>query len=1491
MIRHSLLRYFLIVFLLMPVLGAKAQQLTRFSGDSTKFIGELNQLFSTLSDADRKIVDQEMTVFVQNWNSEKFDVGKKKIIYDIASQMLKKKIRPFPDGYNYLKGLDAFISTGQPDNLFYSWSDIIRKLVEAKNTRNVVFFIEQTGRLFKDHLIYQSSSTSWKTTTSGYSFSYDTVPVITFQTADLICFSNRDSLTIYNTQGTYYPLTTRWIGKGGRVDWRRAGLDPQQVYAQLGNYEIQMKFSKYSADSAALFNTKFFSSSLIGKLSDNVQADMTEDRASYPRFSSYESYLGIPGIFQNVDYYGGFSMEGTRVIGFGDKDRDAEVVFKKDGREFVTARSKIFVIRPDRINAQTASVTIRHEEDSIYHSGLQLKYIDALKELDMNKDDRISVISPWFDSYHDIEIYCEALSWKTNQNVLSFGAMPGPETEGKAVFESDNYYSFDRYERLRGIDEFNPLNVIKNFLTKKKSNEFTLDEITKYMRMPADQVEGLMLLLSARGFLIYDSEDKQGVAKDKLTHYVDSRNNKADYDILCFNSSVTGKSNAVLDLENFNLKILGVESVLLSDSQQVYIYPRGGEIVMQKDRNFSFSGKVEAGLFDFYTTGCSFDYGNFKLGMPAIDAMEFYTRGNKKDPKTGDYPLVKVKSQLNDLYGEMLIDAPDNKSGRHELEEYPVFINKDTARVNWDKPEVYGGVYQKERFYFEVLPFTLRSLDKMYPDSLRFDGVLTSAGIFPEIREPLKIRPDYSLGFEKTTSSGGLPVYAGKGTFISEIDLSNEGLKGDGQLRYLTSLSASDQFLFFPDSMKAVARSFANAEQVAPVEFPAVQADSVLEFWAPFRDSLSIATTRHNMKMFRDQSTFSGLVTLTPDGMKGDGTIKIRDAEMDSRGFNFKQHSFDALIANFRIKAVDLSTLSISTRNYRTHFDFDLRRGEFKSNLGISKIEFPANQYICSMDRFDWMIDNEEIMLMNESNQQGTNEGKSLSDMIDMAYTGSEFISVNPKQDSLRFFALRARYNLKANVINAEEVRVIKVADAAIFPDSGKVRILKEAKMEQLHDAVLIANTTTRYHQFYKVDASVSSRNKYDARGYYDYIDLAGQRQQIFFSRITTDTAGVTFAKGSVSDSMQFRLCPQIAFEGDILLNAPEKLLTFDGGFRPLTDCQPLQPQYVRFTAPVDPSHVLVPVDPKPKNTMRESLTAGLMMSNTQGKIYPLFFGNRNSFSDSVMISASGAMDFKEGASEFRIAPRDTANGLPAGNHSLSLNTYSCLLSGSGPVYTGMNSGNMKMETWGTINHYLIPDSTSMRVAIALDFPFNDEALEKFRQQLKAVNLSGVTLLSTPYSVAMNDLAKKQDLNNLKMEIEQFGRFRKFPDELKRTLFLSDVQMSWDTVRKAWVSFGPIGIGSAGDQLIPLYVEGKIEFVKKRNGDEFTIYLKLSENDYFFFNYRNNIFQTISSNVDYNNLIIQAQQDGKEQKRVDKLAKGFRYTISTERKKRDFLRD
>lgn len=1490
---HSVLVLFLLVFGFQ--ITSDAQGLKKFSGDSTKFIGELNSLFQTLADNDQKSVEKVMVGFIQKWNSEQYTPFQKREIYSIGDQMLNKRLKPFPDFYNLIIALNLVKESHQPDDRFQEWLSIMKKLIGTKNSRAFITFLDSSIPLFEENLVYKSQSTRWKVTTTNFHFGMDSVPFITFGKTDLIAHSNDDSIYIMHTKGVYYPLTNKWNGSEGRVDWRRAGLDPAQVYATLNTYSIPMRFSKFVADSVEFFHKKYFSSSLLGRFTDKAQADISEQLASYPAFDSYDKHIGIPSIFKNIDFYGGFAMEGAKIVGTGSAEKSAMLILKRDEKEFLLITSRTFIIRPDRINASSATATIYYENDSIFHPNIQMKYMDEKKELTLTKDEQMRVFSPWYDTFHRIEIYCEQLAWTMGTPVIDFGMMRGPSQEGKAVFESSNYYTLARYDKLQGIDEFNPLAVIKDFCDKKKKRDFSIDELCTFMRRPQEQVEAQLINLSGRGLVVYDVVKKRAKVTQKLIDYVNAKNNKTDYDVIFFNSEVSRKSNAILTLDSFDLRIQGVRSIFLSDSQQVYIYPSKQEIILQKNRNFHFGGKVEAGLFDIYTKSGYFEYDKFKLTLPNVDSMGFYVASRTIDPKTGRPSLVKVKTYITELNGDLLIDKPNNKAGLKVFPEYPIFISKQDATVNWDRKAIQNGVYKKESFYYKVYPFTFKGVSRFPTDSLKFRGYLSSAGIFPDIEQPLNVRPDYSLGIDAKTDSAGYPIYGGKGRFYNRVEMSNEGFRGDGRLVYLNSVTKSNDFIFYPDSMKALAKQFDVTEVLAAVEYPAVHGDSVNQFWLPYQDSLAISNAKMSkgkeMAMYNDQAKFKGELVMSPRGITGEGTIKIKDAEMDSKKFQFKKKEFDANIANFRIKSYNLADLSISTKNYQTHFDFEKRKGEFKSNVGISKVEFPLNRYKCSMDRFDWLIDNEEIALYNETNQKSSAaDTMSLANLINFDYPGSEFVSLHPLQDSLRFHAQRATYNLRTNVINAEDVKLIKVADAAIFPDSGKVVILKNAEMKQLNRAVVIADQQRKYHQFYNATVTIPSRQKYWAAGNYDYVDRLGTHYPIRFTKITVDTTGRSYAQGSIPDSSEFKLSPEFEYKGAVELTANEKNLTFNGGFRPLSDCFKYNRWWVKFTAKIDPNNIQLPLSKPLSDLNNEKLLVGMAYNIPETKVYPAFFSKKIGYSDTVLVAADGYLSYDEKIGHYKVNMPDSARKNGEIYNSLDLVNDQCLMHFDGKINLGMNAPQLKMEAFGGLNCFVIPDSINTRVALAFDFPFPEAASDKFAMEVQSVNLEGVPIPSSPYYQAMKIVMGQKEFDKQKSDLELLGKFKKFPAELTRSLFLADVKMRWDSVTQSWVSYGPIGIGNIADKQMNRYVNGIIEFTKKRNGDDFTIYLELTKNDWYFFNFRNNDLQTISSNLTYNDVITTQQKSGSEWKKFGDIYKNYKVVISTDRKKRDFLR-
>ncbi|HET6992297.1 MAG TPA: hypothetical protein VFJ43_13270, partial [Bacteroidia bacterium] len=352
--------------------------------------------------------------------------------------------------------------------------------------------------------------------------------------------------------------------------------------------------------------------------------------------------------------------------------------------------------------------------------------------------------------------------------------------------------------------------------------------------------------------------------------------------------------------------------------------------------------------------------------------------------------------------------------------------------------------------------------------------------IFPEIRDSLKLMPDKSLGFVRQSPPGGYPLYGGKAKFTNEMRLSNKGLRGDGQIDYITSTSISKDFIFFPDSMNGTAQSFVMKEQLAAsgkTEYPDITGSTIYIHWMPKKDYMN-ATNRDSLfNIYNGKATGKGTLTLSPKNVFLNGSFYFSSAILDSKKLVLKQHVADADTADFSLKAMELSGLAFSTKNFSAHVDFEKREGDFKSNGSGSIVQFPVNQYICYMENFKWLMDKSELEL------GGAGKPKPGADKIDLE--GPEFISVHPKQDSLRFRAPKAKFDYRNYVIYAEEVKEINVADAQIIPDSGHVTIQKNAYMETLTSAKINANTVTQYHHLFNCVVDIYSRKSYTASGDY----------------------------------------------------------------------------------------------------------------------------------------------------------------------------------------------------------------------------------------------------------------------------------------------------------------------------------------------------------------------------------------------------------------------
>jgi hypothetical protein len=1445
-------------------------------GTSEKEVKEEEKLYKEANKVlkDRMKVYPDVKYMPYSHQTGKLSDGQKTAVYRTANTMLKKRMKAFPDFKNYLYTLLSFERTNQSDESFNAWQASLDKLLLLP-TRYFSSFIGTCNSIFADNTIYASSSTKWVASNNSYSFDFDSLPKIVFKGIDLRCFSKGDSMIIRNTKGFYYPVKESFYGTGGEADWKRAGMDGSKVYAKLRKYSIEVKGADYVADSVMFYNKNYFTEPTMGRLYDRLVANMTVENASYPRFESYTKRLSLKQIIPGVDYMGGFSMRGNKVFGSGSKEADAYLTFYRNKKPFIVTASKGYLIAKDKITSDITSVKIYFKEDSIYHPGVQLKYLTEKNELSLFGNDEGISKSPYFDSYHQIDMYFDELHWGLKDSLITFKMI---SKSGEAIFESNNFYKSERYERIQALSDVNPLIQLQAYATKYKTKDILANDLAKYMKLPPETVRLLMISLSNKGFVTYDVDDNIIHVKDRVTFYINAKSNKTDSDVIQFLSNTGPHNNASLNLLNYDLSLMGVAEISLSDAQSVYIQPDKRKIVLKKNRDFTFAGTVHAGRFDIFGKDFFFDYNNFKINLNNVDSLRMKVPQIEAGEK-GDHPLVKVKSVLQAITGDLLIDQPYNKSGKVQYPNYPIFNSNKDSYVYYHKGSIQKGVYKKENFYFHLEPFTVDSLDNFTAAGLAFKGTLASANIFPDFKETLVLMPDYSLGFTRETPPSGFPVYKGKANFIAKIKLSHEGLKGDGTLDYLTSTSKSKDFTFFPDSMNTIAESFVNKKQK---DSPWVNGKEVFIHYMPYKDRMYVNKRAQQIVMYEAQAFLNGNLELAPSGLTGNGSLSIEESETASRLFDFKENTLRSDTADFSLKAINEVAMAVSTKNVRANIDFTKRYAEFKSNGGGSYVAFPVNQYICFIDQFKWYMDAELIELSSSEAGSGPAAAKGPAN-IDLA--GSDFISTHPQQDSLRFKAPSAKYNLKENIITAEKVPYINVADAIFYPEEGNVIVEKKAKMKPFVNSKLTANSITKFHNFYNVAMTINGRKSYQASGDYDFTDPSKHKQTIKFNKITVDSTIQSYGIGSIGEDSKFTLSPKILYKGDVKLLASKEGLTYSGYGQLVQKCNGLAKTWFSFAGEVDPKVLYIPIA-DPKDEANGKLSSGIELTNDSTHVYSTFLTKKSKYSDVDIIGSEGYLTFDNTAYEFRIASKEKLQNANLPGNYLSLNDNKCLLFGEGKINLGVSYGQMQMTSLGNGTDNMNDHSTKLNLLMALDFFFTDDALKVFGEDVASVSTLPPTKDNPVYDKGLSELVGKEKADKLIADLNLYGAFKKIPSELQHSLFFSDLKLQWDTKSKSFRSSGPVGLGSIHKIQINKLLKGNVEMVRKRGGDILNIYLEM-DNTWYYFNYQRGVLQAISSNAKFNDEINKVKPD-KRSIKGDK--ENFMYMLSTERKKNDFLK-
>lgn len=1451
-----------------------------FSSDPAQFSKEISKF---LKDTKREDCKTTADNFAANIKDSKFTDTELENIVRLCNLMLKSKMRAFPHFENLIRACNYAPESMHADKLNLWISIVSQSITDAKrgDKRPFQAMVDFGIGLFGFDVIYFSNTEAWKAEPLDFDLDIkEGTPVVNLNEVTLIGYTKADTVRIENTSGTYFPLTNEWLGKKGMITWEQYGFSASEVSAGFKHHRINLSKSDFEIDSVTFHYKDLFKGPVKGLLEHKLLLNKTSKSSRYPRFLSYENTLEVKNILPRVDYVGGFEMRGPDIMGAGAGGGKASLLFyPKEGKDTLAiARSKTFVIGKEDVASSVAEIIIKYDKDSIYHPGMNLKFRNDTRILTLSKGEHGLAKSNFFDSYHQLEYDVERVIWQIDEPEINMSMLVGGDLT-PAYFESANLFEKRKFEKYQAVTPYNAIGAVRRTAEFYNTRQVSAHAVARefHPNLTVDQIRGTLYSLVEEGFIYYDQEEEIVTVKDKTYNYVYANGDLIDYDIIKM-KSISRVANATFDLLTGEMEVNGVYNVGLSQSQFVNIFPRGRSLKVLQNRDMLFSGTVFGGKIDFFGVDYLFSYGRFDIRLDNLDSMTINIPGDEVD-EFGSPKLIPVKTVFENLNGTLYIDAPENKSGRIDYPEYPKFENIQPSYAYYDRKGKYKKVYDRERFYFEIDPFVIDSLDNFKFESQKFTGTFHSAGIFPPFRERLFLRDDRSMGFVSTTPPEGYDLYGGKGTYYNTIDLSNKGLIGRGKVEYMATTSSSRNIIFLPDSMLANVDRFTIAQTKTGANFPEVENDSVFVNWKPGADSMAVNMGKNPFRMFGNIADLSGNLLVSNTGLKGSGLLDWEEATLKSKDFAFGHSSVHADSSRLRIKSIDQTKVAFTMPNVRSDVDFEKKTGHFISNEKEVPTAFPYNQYETSFYEFDWDMTARLINFLPPKERPY-----------------ADFLSVHPKQDSLRFKAKGGIYDLNDFVIKAYDVPYIAVADAHVIPGDGKVEIEPDAVMRELMNAEIFIDSLKRTYKIYNANVNIFSRDNFRGAGDYDYVNRSGSAQAIRFDDIgvkgrrkAEDTL-YTYATGTIPPEQQFELDPKIRFTGQSTLHSKQAFLNFKGiSLLKIKDSLAVKTDWFRINQPVNPVDVVMNVN-QTVGRSNDSLITGIHQRADSTNMYATLIGRKIYRGDKTAFQARGKLKFDPKSNEYVVGTKDKMMGNSTIGNMLKYNNNDGSIYAEGKTDLGLDFKMVTMDGAGVIERMHADSSFTFDMILGFNIYFTKEILNTMYDDIMSLTFSADDIdyyrenFQHKYKQLMRDEEEADQLiNNLDMT----GQLP-LPEGKNYTLMLTDVKLEWDPATKTYRAAGNMGLAMLNGKNVGKEIKVYLELGSRRTRDYLNIYLESESEDWYYINYQTNVIRLLSSNVNLNHMVLNT----KIKHRRYKTKKGFvSFTIGTPFKKNRFVKD
>ncbi len=396
-------------------------------------------------------------------------------VAELLTAMNERKMKRFNFYRHVLKSMFVFSEDpGLASQHFSDWIAISKKILadqeEGKTTKyeSYLSFSEnfwRTGNLYD----VSKGSHKWRSSSKVFDMKYDnSILSMEYTNITLMCTSGKDSLTISEVSGVYYPLQQLFRGKKARVNWTASGA--KDAYALIDDFLVYTRNMSYTATNAVLHYNSIFKQPVEGKLKDRAIRRDNDDLA-YPKFESNSRTIEMKDIGEGVSYVGGFLMSGGKVKGYGDKKGLSTIYITNNKKQEVmkVEAASFDIVKGERVLSDNAKITlyIHHEDgslDSIYHPSTRFNYSILNRRLEVDRSDARIAKVPFTNSMTQMDMNVSGIKWSIDTDQIELG-----DNKQNMSMASENHFDEELYEKYHNIISTNP--IIKFSVYSQKLQE------------------------------------------------------------------------------------------------------------------------------------------------------------------------------------------------------------------------------------------------------------------------------------------------------------------------------------------------------------------------------------------------------------------------------------------------------------------------------------------------------------------------------------------------------------------------------------------------------------------------------------------------------------------------------------------------------------------------------------------------------------------------------------------------------------------------------------------------------------------------------------------------------------------------------------------------------------------------------------------------------------------------------------------------------------